>query len=118
LPGVCSARVLWDELHRKAFAAAFAVLGIKVHASGGILENKPFLPGFAWQSPVTALLKTLQFELQYDQEVAIIRWHSFSAQPVKDHPTFLYRHPHDIQPRLCDLFNEDLKIRIDCLASG
>src|SRR6202166_968468 len=43
------ARVLWDELHQEAFAAGLAVLvlGAKVHASGGILENKPWPPGFA-----------------------------------------------------------------------
>src|ERR1017187_651104 len=41
------ARALWDELHQEAFAAGFAVLvlGAKVHASGGTLENKR--PGFA-----------------------------------------------------------------------
>ena len=43
------AQVLWDELHQEAFAAGFAVLvpGAKVHASGGILENKPWAPGLA-----------------------------------------------------------------------
>ena len=43
------ARVLWDELHQEAFAAGFTVLvlGAKVHASGGILENKPWPPSLA-----------------------------------------------------------------------
>jgi hypothetical protein len=72
------ARVLWHELHQEAFAARFAILGAKVHASGGILENKPCPPGFARQSPVPALLKKLQLELQHVQQVAIIPWHSLT----------------------------------------
>src|ERR1017187_8115052 len=42
-------RLPWDELHKEAFAAGFAVLvlGAKVHASGRVLENKPWPPGFA-----------------------------------------------------------------------
>jgi hypothetical protein len=73
--------VLWDELHQKAFSAGFAVRGVKVHASRGILENKPCPPRFARQSPVTALLKKLQFELQCVQQVASIRWHCLSTSP-------------------------------------
>ena len=43
------ARILWNELHQEAFAAGFTVLvlGAKVHASGGILENKPWPPSLA-----------------------------------------------------------------------
>jgi hypothetical protein len=47
---------------QEAFAAGFTVLGVKVHAGGGIFENETGAPGFAWQSSVTALLKKLQFE--------------------------------------------------------
>src|ERR1700680_2424045 len=74
------AHVPWDELHQEAFAAGFAVLvlGAKVHASGGILENKPWPPGLARQSPVTARLEKLQFELQHIQQVAIILWHKLT----------------------------------------
>jgi hypothetical protein len=103
-------------LHQKAFAAGFAVLGVKVHASGGILENKPCLPGFARQSPVSALLKKLQFKLQYVQQVAIIRWHSLSSSPGDWTPyTSLASIPMIPSPgfAICSI-----KIRIDYLASG
>ena len=53
------------ERHQQAFRARFAVLGAKVHAGWRVLENKACAPGFARQSPVTALLEKFQFELQY-----------------------------------------------------
>jgi len=72
------ARALWDELHQQAFLARFAILGVKVHASGGILENKSRPPGFTRQSPISALLKEFQFELQHIQKIAIILRHKLT----------------------------------------
>jgi hypothetical protein len=72
-------RFLWDELHQQTLTARFAVFRIKVHASGRILENKPRTPGLARQSPVTALLKKLQLELEHIQQVAIIDWHKITT---------------------------------------
>ena len=70
------ARFLRDELHQEAFFARFTVLRVEVHASGRILENEPWPPGFTRQSPVTALLQKLQFELQYFKQVTTIFRHN------------------------------------------
>ena len=74
------ARALGDELHQQALLARFAILRIKVHASGGILENKSRSPGLARQSTVTTLLEEFQLELQYIQQFAIILWHNLTRQ--------------------------------------
>jgi hypothetical protein len=68
-------RVLWHKPDQEAFPAGFTVLGVEVHAGRGILENRARAPGFARQSPVSTLLKELQFELQHIQQVAIIGRH-------------------------------------------
>jgi len=73
------ARALRDELHQQAFLTRFAILGVKVHAGGRILENKSGPPSLAGQSSVTALLKELQFELQHIQQVAIILCHKLTV---------------------------------------
>ena len=73
------ARTLRDELHQEAFLTRFAILGVKVHAGGRILENKSWPPSLARQSSVTALLKELQLELQHIQQVAIILCHKLTV---------------------------------------
>ena len=74
------ARTLWDELHEEAFLARFTILGVEVHASGGILENETWPPGFPRQPPVTALLKEFQFKLQHVQKIAIILRHKLTLR--------------------------------------
>jgi len=72
---------LRDELHEEAFAAGLAILGIEIHARGRIFENKPRPPGFAGQSPVTALLEKLEFELEDVKKIAIIPGHKPTSRP-------------------------------------
>src|SRR5208282_1266132 len=73
------ARALRDELHQEALFTRFAILGVKVHAGGRILENKSWPPSFPRQSSVTTLLKELQLELQHIQQVAIILCHKLTV---------------------------------------